>query len=213
MQAKQALIRGNRSIDEQLRMFDVRKQDLIEVGLKVANARKEVIAPIFPASAPGLLGWIHGVASLRELLIPKGWELRHNENLEQVYNPNTGITIEFVNAAVAGDPTQDPRSVNDRGPASRRAVDAAQPWLFDPEQYYENIEDDLKHWVLFVLVTEDWISIELACPKPLNEGQYAGFHQRILVVEPGELKDFINLEPDVSDRLSEINVEVTRKDS
>ncbi len=211
MPPTQTVFRSGEDVVSQLALFNVSKEELREVGIAAANARREA-GDYFPVSAPGLLSWIHGVAKLNRLFVSKGWEQRRNENLECVSDPDSGRTIYFVNAARAGDPLLEPKSSNDRGPASQRAVDAAQPFLFkELEKKYAINDDQLLLWVLFVAVTEEGVSIELSCPKPMLDGKYAGFHRRILVAEPGELKDIINLEPDESEYQWESSVQVTPK--
>lgn len=163
--------------------------DLLDIVRVAVGARRNAVA-FHPASAPGLLSWLEGTAQLRRVFLAKeGWELSRRDNIESVYNPQLGIKIIFQNAERAGDPIFEPMAANRKGAASARAVDLGQIELF-PEHRVEKeqtvAELNANVWILFVEAQGQNVRAEFSRPKAISDEQYAGFHERILLVQGGE---------------------------
>lgn len=164
------------------------KAELLEIVRAAVGARRNA-TPFHPLSAPGLLSWIEGTAQLRRIFCVKGWEICRRDNIESIYSPELGIKIVFQNAERAGDPLHDPLAANKKGAASARAVEFGQIEMF-PEHEREKemaaAELSATTWILFVQADGQTVRAEMSCPKAIYEDQYAGFHERILLLEGGE---------------------------
>ena len=95
----------------------------------------------------------------------------------------------FQNAERAGDPIFEPMAANRKGAASARAVDLGQIELF-PEHRIEKeqtvAELNANVWILFVEAQGQNVRAEFSRPKAISDEQYAGFHERILLVQGSE---------------------------
>lgn len=187
--------------------------DLVDIVRVAAGARRNAVA-FHPASAPGLFSWLEGTGQMRRVFLAKeGWELSRRDNIESVYNPRLGIKIIFQNAERAGDPIFEPLAANRKGAASARAVDLGQIEMF-PEHRIEKeraaAELNATVWILFVEVEGERVRAEFSCPKAISDEQYAGFHERILLVQDGEW-DRPDPHSDDGDPPADYEVTVSRK--
>ncbi|GAA5055193.1 hypothetical protein GCM10023208_18810 [Erythrobacter westpacificensis] len=163
--------------------------DLLDIVRVAVGARRNAVM-FHPASAPGLFSWLEGTGQMRRVFLAKeSWELSRRDNIESVYNPQLGIKIIFQNAERAGDPIFEPLAANRKGAASARAVDLGQIEMF-PEHRIEKertaAELNATVWILFVEAEGQRVRAEFSCPKAISDEQYAGFHERILLVQDGE---------------------------
>jgi hypothetical protein len=76
-----------------------------------------------------------------------------------------------------------------KGAGSARAVELGQYELFAEDK--ERKEKDVAEltattWMLFVHADGDDVRAELSCPIAINDEQFDGFHERILLVQKGE---------------------------
>ena len=171
-----------------LEQLGTTKVELLDIVRAAVGARRNAVA-FHPASAAGLLSWIEGTGHLRRVFCAKGWEICRRDNIESVYSPELGIKIIFQNAELAGDPLSDPLAANKKGAASARAVELGQIELFPEhriEKEMEVAELSAKTWILFVQADRDTVRAEFSCPMAISDEQYAGFHERILLVQGGE---------------------------
>jgi hypothetical protein len=161
------------------------KSALLEVVRAAVGGRRNCTG-YHPLSAGGLLSWIEGTAQLRRVFVPLGWEICRRDNIESVYNADAGIKIVFQNAERAGDPLFNPVAVSKKGAGSARAVQLGQYELFPEDKEKEVAEITASTWVLFVYADGDDVRAELSCPIAINDEQFDGFHERILLVQKGE---------------------------
>lgn len=171
-----------------LEQLGMTKADLLDVVRAAVGARRNVVA-YHPLSAPGLLSWIAGTAQLRRTFDAKNWDICRRDGIESIYSPGLGIKVVFQNAERAGDPVSDPLAANRKGAASARAVELGQGELFAEHQMEKEqakAELNATTWILFVQADKEIVRAELSCPIAINDEQYAGFHERILLVQHGE---------------------------
>lgn len=175
-------------VTPRLEQLGTSKAELLSVVRAAVGARRNAVL-FHPLSAGGLFSWLEGTAQLRRNFCAKDWEICRRDNIESVYSPELGIKIIFQNAEKAGDPVADPLASNRKGAAAARAVELGQGELF-PEirisRELEAKEQNAATWVLFVQADANTVRAELSCPKAIDEEQYAGFHERILLVQAGE---------------------------
>jgi hypothetical protein len=172
-------------IAPRLAQLEAPKSALLEVVRAAVGGRRNCTG-YHPLSAGGLLSWIEGTAQLRRVFVPLGWEICRRDNIESVYNADAGIKIVFQNAERAGDPLFNPVAVSKKGAGSARAVQLGQYELFPEDKEKEVAEITASTWVLFVYADGDDVRAELSCPIAINDEQFDGFHERILLVQKGE---------------------------
>lgn len=104
-------------------------------------------------------------------------------------------------------------AANRKGAASARAVDLGQNELFlehriEKEQAIAELNSNV--WILFVEAQGPNVRAEFSRPKAISDEQYAGFHERILLVQDG---DWDNPDPlsDGGEPPTEYEVTVSRK--
>jgi len=180
-----AVLKEQLEIRSRLADFGVTRDELLAVVSAAVGARRSA-SPMAPASAGGLMAWIRGTEELRALCLPKGWEATRTDNIEAVYHAETGIKIIYQSADRAGDPVADPLAVSKKGLGSARAVESGQGDLF-PEYIVETLRElNAASWYLFVYVDGDDVRAELSFPKAVEDDQFRGFNERILLVQKGE---------------------------
>jgi hypothetical protein len=104
-----------------------------------------------------------------------------------VVNLDRGLKLVFQNADLAAAEHQDPKAMSEKGNASERAVRLAQGWLF-PEMECDEVRRETAHlWFLFVSIDGSDIRSELSRPRAIADGQFAGFHERIFILNRGDL--------------------------
>lgn len=163
-----------------------------------------------PLSAGGLLSWIQGTGQPRRIFLPHGWEVCRRDNIESIFNPGIGIKVVFQNAERAGDPLLQPIATSKKGAGSARAIELGQYELWPEVKAKEVAEVTATTWVLFVYADGDDGRAELSCPMAINEEQFDGFHERILLIEKGGWGAVMPLVDD-DEPPAEYEVPVTRK--
>lgn len=188
--------------------FGVTRDELMAVVGAAVGARRSASA-FAPASAGGLMAWIRGTEALRALFLPKGWEITRTDNIEAVYHAESGVKIIYQSADRAGDPIADPLAVSKKGQGSARAVECGQGDLF-PETVVEAMRElNAASWYLFVYADGDDVRAELSFPRAIEDDQFRGFNERIILVRRGEWEG-IDLSAD-SVPAPELDVPVRRK--
>jgi hypothetical protein len=193
-----------------LAQLGLRRDLLLDVVGAAVGARRSSTA-FHPLSARGLLSWIEGTAHMRRVFVPEGWEICRRDNIESIFHPRYGIKVVFQNAERAGDPLSDPVAVSRKGAGSARAIELGQFELWPEVREKEVAEVTAPTWVLFVFADGDDVRAELSCPMAINEDQFDGFHERILLVEKG---GWGSTEPFIEEDEppAEYDVTVSRKD-
>jgi hypothetical protein len=192
-----------------LAQLGLRRDLLLEVVEAAVGGRRNATA-FHPISAGGLLSWIQGTGQLRRVFLPHGWEACRRDNIESIFNPEAGIKVVFQNAERAGDRLADPLATSRKGAGSARAVELGQYELWPEVKAQEVAEMTATTWVLFVYAYGDDVRAELSCPIAINEEQFEGFHERILLVEKGDWGGAAPLVKD-DEPPAEYVVPVTRK--
>jgi len=202
------IITDSTHISQRLMELGISKDALIEVIQAAIGARNNV-TPLHPKSAGGMTAWIEGTYRLRAVSLASGWIPHIQDNIEFIYNEKTQTKIAYQNAERAGELNFDPIAASKKGAGSARAVASGQ-WDLFPESLKEIHErDQSKVWYLFVYSDGIEVCAELSCPETIENGEFRGFSQRILLVQPGEW-DSLDLTDDGNGEL-ELDVSVTRK--
>jgi hypothetical protein len=192
-----------------LAQLGLRRDLLLEVVRAAVGARRSATS-FHPLSAAGLLSWIEGTGHLRRIFLPNGWDICRRDNIESIFNPEIGIKVVFQNAERAGDPLRDPIACSKKGAGSARAVELGQYDFWPEDKASEVAEMNATPWVLFVYAVGDDVRAELSCPIAINEEQFDGFHERIILVANGGW-DASELLPDSGEPPAEYEIHISRK--
>lgn len=171
-------------IVSRLEQLALRRDLLLDVVRAAIGGRRRATA-FHPKSAGGLQSWIEGTGHLRRLFLPRGWEICSRDNIESIFHPEIGLKVIFQNAERAGDLLQDPIAASKKGAGSARAVELGQYDFWPEDKAKEVAEITATTWVLFVYADGDDVRAELSRPIAINDEQFDGFHERILLVMKG----------------------------
>lgn len=177
-----AVLAEDYEVVPRLAQLGLRRDLLLDVVRAAVGGRRSSTA-FHPLSAGGLQSWIEGTAHLRRIFVPQGWEISRRDNIESIFHSEYGIKVVFQNAERAGDRLFDPVAVSRKGAGSARAIELGQFELWPEIREKEVAEVTAPTWVLFVFADGDDVRAELSCPMAINEDQFDGFHERILLVE------------------------------
>jgi hypothetical protein len=184
------IARDEWEVEQRLAELGTNKAEMIDIAQRAVAARADSTEDD-PLSGPGLLSWIFGTRAMRRTFRAKGWKRNSADNIPSVVNRATGIKLIFQNADSACDPLRDPKSISDKKKASERLVAASQLNLFpEAEEAGEEFVDvPSTAFYYFVAVSEDGtVTAELSAPRAIEDGQFAGFHERIFIVNPGDIE-------------------------
>ena len=179
-----AVLAEDYEVVPRLAHLGLRRDMLLDVVKAAVGGRRNSTA-FHPLSAGGLLSWIEGTAHMRRVFLPQGWEICRRDNIESIFHPLYGIKVVFQNAERAGDPLFDPVAVSRKGAGAARAIELGQFELWPEDREKEVAEVTAPTWVLFVYADGEDVRAELSCPIAVNQDQFDGFHERILLVEKG----------------------------
>lgn len=194
-------------VETRLEQIGVTVSDMITIARAAVGARRSATLD-HPATAGGLLAWIEGTGTMRRVLSDRGFRRRRDAGIESVYNPTTGVRLAYQSAERAGDPDFDPLAASDKGPASAQYVASNQGELFPEIAAEEEQEANAACYYLFVQAHGDDVRLELSFPRAIEERQFAGFRERIIIVAAGE---WDGVEAQDDDRGPDFEIEISRK--
>jgi hypothetical protein len=183
------LVRDEWEVEQRLAELGTNKAEMVDIARRATAARADSTDDD-PISGAGLLSWIYGSRAMRKTFRAKGWKRNSADNIPSVVNKATGLKFIFQNAESACDPLRDPRSISDKKRASERLVAAAQLSLFPEAEGAgeEFVDVPSTAYYYFVAVSpEGVVTAELSSPRAIEGGQFNGFHERIFIVNPGDL--------------------------
>lgn len=208
------IVRDEWEVEQRLAELGTNKTEMIEIAKKAAAARADSTEDD-PRSGGGLLSWIYGTRALRKTFRPKGWKRNSADNIPSVVNKETRIKFIFQNADSAADALRDPKAISDKKKASERLVAAAQMFFDFPESEREDEEfADIPStaFYYFVALNENGIlTSELSSPRSIEGGQFNGFHERIFIINPGDIEQFDILGDAADEIIPDFDVVVTSK--
>lgn len=190
-------------------LFGVSKAELVEVALAAVGGRRDAVDDD-PITAAGTFSYIFGTRALRRLFRAKEWKRNRSGGVESVFAPDRGVKIVFQNADLAAEERRDPKAISDKGNATERAVRLGQGSLFPEIEEEEIKEATASVWYLFVSCEGDDIRAELSHPRSIVDGQFLGFHERVFIVNKGDLSE-INFDAGGGEPPQEFDFEITRK--
>jgi hypothetical protein len=197
-------------VDQALREIGLTRGIVRAVAIAAAGARADALA-VDPNGTPGQLSYIHGVRTIRLMLLPFQWEVARNGNVESTVNHKLGVQLFFQNVHRAcGD--SDPEAISNKGSASRNLVKSGQGSLFGTpsDTRADQIGQSPTVWIICVSADENSVRAEVSCPEVFEGDQFDGFVRRLIVVDESfDPKPTSRRDSDDDDGL--LDVAVTKK--
>jgi hypothetical protein len=155
---------------------------VITRAVQLGDAEAGNCTPNDPVTISGLVRWGRTVRSLRDDLIPRGWERCDDDGLAMVVHPKRKLAI----AVARGDEStgiadEEPRTKYARGPASQSRVETnKQMMLFDSPRMVRQPQG-MPTYFLLVHPGNDHVSYELVLPATCDEaGRFESYAERII---------------------------------
>lgn len=206
------IVKGEREVEERLADFGTNIAEMVEIARKAAAARADATEDD-PDPSPGLHSWLYGTRALRFIFRTKGWKRNNAGNIPSVFNRDSNIKLVFQNADSACDENRVPRSISEKKKASERLVASAQFSFPFPEHELpgEEMEEVVGANIFYYLtaVEDGEITAELSSPRAIENNQFSGFHERIFILNKGDLGKVIL--PEADDDGLDFDVVVTSK--
>lgn len=169
-------------VDQGLRAIGISRELVREVALAAAGGRADALA-VDPSGTPGMLSYIRGVRMMRLWLLPKGWMVSREGNVEATVNHKLGVQLCFQNVDRACC-DKDPQAISSKGSASRDLINSGQIELFETGgPSTDRIGYMPTVWLICVSVSNDRVRAEVSCPKAFEGDQFDGFSRRFFVVD------------------------------
>ena len=169
--------------------------ELLEVVSAMVSARHSC-TDNDPSSAPGWMSWKEGTRRLREIGRAKGLQKTEFDQIPCVVDEERKLRFSVANTddgtAVEG---RTPQNRNKKGAGTERAATNNQGSLFDdledtlnvvPISRAKPVPGIIVSWFLLTYCEGDEVRAELSCPTATEGGFFTSFHERIVLVGPGD---------------------------
>lgn len=173
-------------VRQELRTLGLSQEFVKKIAEAVASAKADTLR-IDPANASGTQGYHFAIRNIRLMLIPEGWEVSRDENVESTVHHDLGVRLCYQNVYEAC-AAADPASISVKGEGARKLVrDGYHPQF----EMFERESDPAKSsrgavpvvWVLCVSTSNKRLRAEVSCPEEFEGNQFDGFSKRIFVVD------------------------------
>lgn len=172
------------AVRQSLALLGLTEEIVREVAFAATGARASCLK-VDPSGAPGSLSYFMGVRHIRLSLLPAGWVLARDGNVESTVNHELGVQLVFQNVDRACGPN-DPLAMSAKGAGSRNLVKSGQADMFDlPTRGDASVGKSPTVWLLCVSTNGDAVCAEVSCPEVFEGNQFEGFTRRIFVVDEG----------------------------
>ena len=193
IEGKMRIFKDGFEVSEKLgRVFGVSRGDLVAVVRHAVSGRADRVEND-PINAAGQFMYIHGVRNIRALFRSKGWALDRKDNVELVTNLDRPLSLAYQSVDLACNPFHSPQAISGKGAGAERLLDEAQMSLpgLGPvaiPALASDVETGL--WYLCISVgSGQEVRAELSLPTGVANGNFAGFRERIFLVEGSEWTD------------------------
>ena len=174
-----AIYKTKHEVESRLSQFGVTNDEIKAIALQAASARASA-TDLHPINAPGLFSYLEGVAAMRELFLPKGWQISRTMGIEAVKSDFYKTAIIFQNVDLAcGD--FDPNPISRKGEGAKKLLDNPTGYLWNSMEEEELSKENEKIWFLCVSINNNKLNAELSRPKSLLGYQFGLFLERIFI--------------------------------
>ncbi|MDO8838258.1 MAG: hypothetical protein Q7V31_04965 [Parvibaculum sp.] len=175
--------------------FGLGRVEVMRIALGALAARNDSVA-FDPRIAKGLLAYIYGVRTLREVCADAGgYEPVSHYNIESAYNAARSLKIMFQTADCTCIDGRDPKAISAIGPAKELFIKEASTGFLFPEMEKEREErlahlsefDRAEAWYVYVAFPNNTVTCELSRPLGVTGGQFSNIVERIFILGEGDL--------------------------
>lgn len=175
-----AIVTAPWEVDQALSELGLTREIVREVAIAAAGARADAME-VDPCGAAGTLSYFLGVRTIRLKLLPLGWKIARDGNVESTVNHKLGVQLVFQNVDRACTDA-DPEAISEKGAASRRLINSGQLELFE-KPAEELVGRYPLVWVICVSADDNSVRAEVSCPSAFEGNQFEGFRPRLFVVD------------------------------
>lgn len=182
-------------IDHRLSDLGWTRKEMLEIIDAMVSARYSCTEND-PTSAPGWMAWKEGTRRMRELGRRHGFENSDEDQIPWLCDTSRGRRFSVANTNDAtGHEHRLPQNRNRKGAATDRVVAENEAMLFNEAELPEMVKPlnvarpnpgMVQSWYLCVNADGDSVTAELSCPVAIEGGYFVGFHERIVLIAPGE---------------------------
>ncbi|MBD8469189.1 hypothetical protein [Sphingomonas sp. CFBP 8765] len=184
--------------DSRLWEFGLTKELVAQICEGALHGRN-LSSELQPRTAEGSLKYIFGVEALRTVCLSIGtvsYENFSKNNMEGVFDPLNGRKLMFqtVDAACG---IKDPQPKSKIGDGKRRLIEASRSGFLFPEWESQAREQEAREatfadsecwYVMMSIDANGTVCCEISRPKAVEDEQFCGFYERILVFKHGEFE-------------------------
>ena len=197
------IIRESWAVESRLReVFDAKKSDFLPIIREVVGAKADYVAENDPINAQGQFMYIHGVRNTRAFFRSKGFFAVRDRNVELVRHPERKLLVGYQTVDLAAVEDHHPQAISGKGSGSRHVMDSAQMSLFSIEGFGGVDQSPpptrVGLWYICVSANGDDVRAEISLFKTIEDGNFAGYYERIFLLEEGGWSDILerNDEPE-----------------
>ena len=198
------IIKDEIEVDSRLAEFGITREEALRIVRAVVVAHNDAVG-FDPLTAAGLFRYIYGTRAVRETFCtpPRGWSVYRVRGIESAYDPTNGRKIIYQSVDRAAVEGYEPKAISDKGKAAAQEIADSTGYLF-PEMERERraAEDDARRyqdaaaWHFCVSIDGDDVRAELSLPRAVDDKNFAGFIERIFILEEGDWGGDMILEDD-----------------
>jgi hypothetical protein len=161
-----------------------------QVVARAAAASRSYVGGLYPGAAPGVIRWIHSVATLREALAPYGFVEDESDQLSKAVNRERRIAIvPATGSAKTGLPyyvaKRGPTTKYPRGERTIAAVERnSQLPLFLTAEDERQAEPAFQTWMLLQHATAEEVRSELSLPASISAGGFISSWEERFILPP-----------------------------
>ena len=186
-------------VNNRLAQFGLTRENLLEVINAMVSARANCTEND-PPGAAGWQSWCNGTRRLREETAPLGYVRSEDDQISSAINTELGIRILVSNTdAGTGLDKGQPQNRSKKGAGTERTIDNNQSSFIHVLD--ASLPHILKHkkktaatittWYLCVHSEGETLRAELSCPIKVEDGFFADFAERIILIDPKDNEELI----------------------
>ncbi|MBT3556631.1 MAG: hypothetical protein HOC63_09650 [Rhodospirillales bacterium] len=177
-----------------------------------------------PPGARGWSAWRMGTRRLREVnLVDDGWEKDETDQVSSVLNRNLGVRIVVSNTndcTGIEEVGRNPQNRSKKGAATDRMIQQNQGSFMDildattniiPLHSDSTMPGAIVTWYYCVYCEGDDFRTELSCPSSVENGFFAGFIERIFIIDSSNDGTHPTRRLNDDETVTEFEIPVTRK--
>ncbi|CAK8718824.1 hypothetical protein LDFHOB_08225 [Candidatus Electronema aureum] len=178
--------------ENELKLFGIKERELREIGEKILTACRQT-TPHDARAATGQYAYLEGVRSFRNLLCPRGWEPKIENNLEMTFSSEKRISIIVSSGDKhTGNIQIEPRTRNRKGKKTKKAVNLNQLYIF-PEMKKSGVGSPYSTWIFLYRIDKEKSEMRMELSLLIEFGKNSNIDhwEKRIVLQPIFFDSFI----------------------